>query len=180
MSTSNGPVLVFQPTSPGRAPLRLRMAAHPGKHHLDGGWWPQSRDLAVELADLVDHFPAQSGRIVRALVSPPDWDSTPRIVPVAGRYVKVGAFPRDDSHLVHLKTSDRTMLYVLVVPPGFTPDQGDEALRAAAETGNPHTAAEVLDGVAGQPDLDPVGHWSDDGGSWRGADTAAPPFRAGA
>jgi hypothetical protein len=36
----------------------------------------RSRDLAVELADLVDHFPPQFGRIVRALFSPPvpeDW-----------------------------------------------------------------------------------------------------------
>src|SRR3954451_23081118 len=162
MSTSKGPILASESTSPSRQPLRLRMAEHPGKHRLDGGWWPQSRDLAAELADLVDHFPAQAGRIVRALVSPPDWDSTPRIVPVIGRNVKVGAFPRDDTHLVHLKTANRTMLYVLVVPPGFTPDQGDEALSASARSGNAHTATEVLDEATGHSDLAPIDHWRDD------------------
>lgn len=171
MSTSNGPILGSRVPAPSRYPLRLRMAEHPGKGQLDGGWWPQTRELAMELADLVDHFPAQSGRVVRALVSPPDWDSTPRIVPVTGRYLKVGAFPRDDTHLVLLKTSDRCTLYVLVDPPGFTPAQGDEALRASAETGNAHSATAVLEAVAGHADLDPGGHWSDDGGSWWGPGT---------
>ena len=178
MSTSNGQILVSESASPSRGQLRLRMAEQPSKHHLDGGWWPQTRDLAVELADLVDHFPERSGRIVRALVSPPDWDSTPRIVPVNGRYVKVGAFPRDDAHLILLKTSDRRTLYVLVVPPAYTADDGDEALRASAETGNARTAIEVLHEVAGH--LDPRGHWSDDGGSWRGPETGTPSSRTGA
>jgi hypothetical protein len=155
------------------------MAEHPGTGHLDGGWWPQTRDLAVELADLVDHFPAQSGRVVRALVSPPDWDTAPRIVPVSGRYVKVGAFPRDDTHLVLLKTSDRRTLHVVVVPPGFTPAQGDEALRASAEAGNGQTATDVLREVAGRPDLDPGGHWSDDGGSWSEPEPHTPASRTG-
>lgn len=179
MSASNDPILVSRVPTPSRLPLRLRMAEHPGKDHLDGGWWPQTRELAVDLADLVDHFPAQYGRVVRALVSPPDWDSTPRIVPVTGRYVKVGAFPRDDTHLILLKTSDRRTLYVLVVPPGFTSDQGDEALRAAAETGNAHTATEVLDAAAGHPGLDSDGHWSDDGGSWWEPQRDPPSFRIG-
>ncbi len=144
MSTSNGPMFTPWGAEPERIPLRLRMVEHPGKHHLDGGWWPQTRELAVELADLVDHFPLQSGRVVRAMVSPPDWDSTQRIVPVAGRYVKVSAFPRDDTHLVLLKTADRRTLYVLVVPPGLAHDQGVEALRVSADAGNDRTAAEVL------------------------------------
>lgn len=150
MTTSNSPILTSESTSSGRAPLRLRMAEVPGKGHVDGAWWPHSRDLVVELADLVDHFPSSSGRIVRAVVSPPDWDSTPHLVPVSGRKVKVGAFPRDDTHAILLRTGDRRLLHVVVVPPGFTPEQGSEALKASAEAGNPHTAAEVLD-AATQP-----------------------------
>ena len=37
--------------------LRLTMGAAAGKDRLDGGWWPHSRDLSTELADLVDSFP---------------------------------------------------------------------------------------------------------------------------
>jgi hypothetical protein len=60
-------------TSPSiRVPLRLRLSDPDRPHPLDGGWWPQSSDLSVEMADLVDGFPADRGRIVRALYSPPD------------------------------------------------------------------------------------------------------------
>lgn len=160
-----------------RGPLRLRMAARGDGNQVDGGWWPQSRDLAVELADLVDHFPVRLGRIVRALVSPPDWDPAPRRIPVAGGYVKVGSFPRDDTHLIHLRTSDRTMLRVLVVPPDFTDDQGAEALLAAASIEVAHSAGALLDAVTEFPDIDPVDHWSDEGESWWGPHPVAPSFR---
>jgi hypothetical protein len=148
-----------------------------GADRLDGGWWPQSRDLAVELADLVEHFPSQCGRVVRALFSPPDWDRAPRHVPVAGGgYIKVGSFPRDDTHLIELKTSDRTVLHVLVIPPAFSEGQGAEALLAAATPGNTHAAGDLLSVVSEHRDVDPADHWEDDGGHWWG-DRAAPSFR---
>jgi hypothetical protein len=176
MSTSNDSVPASEIARPSRRPLRLRMAEHPGRDHLDGGWWPQSRDLAVELADLVDHFPAQFGRIGRALFSPPDWDPAPRRIPVTGRYVKVGSFPHDDNHLIYLKTSDRTVLRVLVVPSGFSQAQGDEALLAAATPGNAHSATDLLHEVTDNPDVDPLDHWSDDGGASERRGRVAPPF----
>lgn len=165
-------------TSP-RAPLRLRLTGQSGGGRHDGGWWPQSRDLEVELADLVDHFPTQFGRVVRALVSPPDWDPAPRRIPVASGYVKVGSFPRDDTHLIHLSTSDRTVLRMVVVPPSFTDDQGAEALLAAATIEVAHSAGALLDEVTEFPDIDPVDHWSDEGDSWWGPHPVAPSFRVG-
>ncbi|HWJ81616.1 MAG TPA: DUF5994 family protein [Nocardioides sp.] len=136
------------------------MSAHPGRDHLDGGWWPQSRDLVVELADLVDHFPAQSGRVARALVSPPDWDPAPRRIPVSEGYVKVGSFPRDDTHLIHLRLLSGNVLRLLVVPPGFSRDQGEEALLAAATRGNDRAAVDLLNTVTDQPAVDPRDHWT--------------------
>lgn len=177
--SSNGPFPVSEVPTRGRSSLRLRMAEHSGRNHLDGGWWPQSRDLTLELADLVDHFPARFGRIVRALVSPPDWDLASRRVPVTGGSVKVGSFPRDDAHLIHLTTSEGTVLLVLVVPPGFTHDQGEEALLAAATTGNAHSATDLLNEVTEYPDSDPVDQWRDDGDQWWGSHPVAPSFRTG-
>ena len=179
MSTSKSPSIVPETAPPGRAPLRLRMRETPGSGHLDGGWWPYSRDLAVELADLVDQFPPRSGRIVRALVSPPDWDSAPRSIPVARGHMKVGSFPRDDTHVVLLTTSDRTVLRVLVVPPGLTRDQGEEALLVSATAGNTRPASDVLEEVTDQPATDPLDHWTDDGDSWWGPGRIAPSFRTG-
>ena len=72
MTTSSKPI-----SSTCRLPLRLRMATYPGRGELQGGWWPQSRDLAVELADLADHLPPERSRIARTVFSPPDWVPAP-------------------------------------------------------------------------------------------------------
>jgi hypothetical protein len=182
MSTSNGPIRVPEVPTADHRPPRLRIVEHPGTDPLDGGWWPRSRDLAVELADLVDlvdQFPARSGRIVRALVSPADWGPAPQHVPATGGDVEVGALPSADRHLLHLATADQTVLRLLVVPPDFTQDQGDEALLAAATAGNAHSAMDLLDEVTEYPDTHAKDHWTDDGEPWWGPHPVAPSFRTG-
>lgn len=179
MATSNGPDLANESPPARRAPLRLRMNDHVGRDHLDGGWWPQSRELDVELADLVDHFPSRFSRIVRARYSRPDWEPARRRLRVAGGSVKVGSRARDDTHVIRLKTHDRTVLHLLVVPPEFTAYQGDEALLAAATIGNAHPAGDLLNTVTEHPDVDPIDLWSDEDGSWWGPGGPAPSFRAG-
>ena len=147
-------------TASTRVPLRLRVSDRPGLDTLDGGWWPQSRDLAVELADLADHFPSSLGQVQHAVYSPPDWDSTPRRVSVRGGFVELDAVPQDDTHVVLLRTSQRLTLRLLVVPADFSEGQGDEALLAAATTGYAHSAGSLLDTVTDQPQVDPVDYWT--------------------
>ncbi|GHJ59505.1 hypothetical protein NOK12_20230 [Nocardioides sp. OK12] len=161
MTTATAPPTTS--TAPGLEPtgLRLRLAAHQGHDHLDGGWWPHSRDLSAELRRLVDDFPPERGRVVRVLYSPPDWDNRPvRSLPVAAGQVKVGFFPHDDTHLVHLTMSDRSVWLLAVVPPGFSADQGEEALLAAATSGNQHSAADLLHTVEGEAASVPADHWA--------------------
>lgn len=162
MTTSNVPT-----TPSSRSPLRLRMAAQSGRGTLDGGWWPQSRDLVVEMTDLVDHFPAERGRVTRIVFSPPDWDPGPRRIEVASGYVEVVSLPRADTHLALLTTSDGQVLRLLVVPPEMSTDEGAEALLAAATADYAHTAQCLLDTVSDGSDVDPGDYWAD-GGSRRG------------
>ena len=163
MTTSHDLHDTEKPTA-ARVPLRLRLNEDPGRDVLDGGWWPQSRDLATELADLVDHFPAEAGRVMRVLYSPPDWDTRARRVAVAGGYVKAGFFPQDDTHLMHLTMTTAKPLKLLVIPPAFSRAQGEEALLAAATRGNDRPPAELLDTVTQDPDVDPAHEWSREGG----------------
>jgi hypothetical protein len=176
MTTSGGPRA--DPVS--RQPLRLLMSEQPGPDRLDGGWWPQSRDLAVELADLVTHFPPELGRIMRAVYSPPDWDSHERRVPLAEGYLKVGSFPHDDTHVIDVQLRNRRRLRLLVVPPALTEAQGSEALLAAATVGYRHSPAELLSTVVDEPEVDPDGLWHDRGGSWWDDGAGPPSQRLGA
>lgn len=163
MPTSSDAVPVSPIPPDDREPLRLRMTAH-GHNRIDGAWWPYSRDLGPELADLVDHFPDPGCHIVRALASPPDWDAVPRRIPIGRGYLKVGSFPQDDTNLMLLTTANRKVMRILVVPPSFTRAQGEEALLAASTSGNAHSAADLLHEVIDHPDVDPYDLWSDDGG----------------
>lgn len=182
MATSNGPDIAAQHIASQRVGLRLRLGEHPGRDWLDGGWWPQSRDLAVELADLVEHFPPGYGRVVRALYSPPDWEPTSRRVPVGAGYVKAGCFPRDDTHLMDLTMlhgSMRRTLRLLVVPPALPPGQGEEALLAAATPGNDRSATSLLNTATDAADVVPADEWSDEGESWWHPHPTAPSYRTG-
>ena len=171
MTTSN------DPTIPGRIPLRLRLAEPPGRSSLAGGWWPQSRDLAVELPDLVDNFPSERGRISHVALSAPDWDTAPCLVPVAHGQVEVESLPRDDSHVVELTMSDRSVVRLLVVPPRMSDYRGEEALLAAATPHGEHSASSILETVVEAEEVDPFDQWHDEGGSWWGPDQVAPSFR---
>jgi hypothetical protein len=173
MQTSHTP----STASGTRAPLRLALTPGDRKQVLDGAWWPHSRDLPTELADLVDHFPTERARISRVVFSPPDWDGAQRRVQVEGRHVKAGSFPSDDTHVVVLRTSDRTYLTLLVVPPTYTTTQGEEAMLAAATPGNHHSASALLTEATEHDDTDTDDHWSDDGGTWWEEGTEAPSFR---
>jgi hypothetical protein len=109
----------LQPASKVRAPLRLQLNTELGQGPLDGSWWPQSRDLSLELADLVDHFPQEHGQVYRAVFSRPDWDTAPHRVRVnRGRLIKVGSFPRDDTHQIWLMMASRRMIGLYVEPEG--------------------------------------------------------------
>lgn len=116
---------------------------------LDGGWWPQSRDLSVELPDLVDNFPVALGRVQRVVFSRPDWDTAPHRVRAARGLVKVGSYPHDDTQQVWLSMSTHTIIRLSVTP--------------AEGPAEPPTPAG--DGGQGR-NLDAGSQWNDDGGSW--------------
>ena len=137
-----------EPARLPRMPLRLRMRLIAGTAQLDGGWWPQTRDLDVEFRDLVDNFPLERPRIVRAVCSAPDWDQVPGHVAVAGGSVRMGFRPGADTHVILLSTDARTLLRLLVIPPRLSPHQGEKAMFAAGDSGNDGCAKLLLRSVA--------------------------------
>jgi hypothetical protein len=138
MSTSSKII----PSPPRRAPegLRLLLSDEASTDRTDGSWWPRSRDLQREAADLVDHFPPSHGRISRLLFSRPDWDDASkegrgvRSIRAARGMVKTGSFPSDDTHLMVLTMSSGRRLKLLVIPSDTPEAEGEQRLSAAMRT----------------------------------------------
>lgn len=136
------PVIASSPT--GTPTGMPRFAWHPrdaaarraDPHGLDGVWWPESRLLSDQLAQLFAAWPPTAGRIMRIGYSPPDWDDRPRVVAVPGRRVKTGGFPDDDTRTLVVTMMDWERFTVGVVPPSSPPDHA-RALLAHPDDGRP-------------------------------------------
>lgn len=122
-----------------RVPLRLRLLGSPSTGYLGGVWWPQSRDLQVEAADLVDHFPDQIDHIDRLLFSPPDWDNPGpdgrRVRRIQARRgpVRVGGFPSDDTQLMILLLASGRRVSLKVLASATDPIEADRQFRAISQ-----------------------------------------------
>jgi hypothetical protein len=119
----------------GRSPYthqRARLTLRSAQHHdePDGVWWPRSRNLAVELPQLLASWPAELGDIARVLYSRPDWDDELPSVPVPGRHepVETGSLPPDDARDLVLVTVDEKRRSLTVVPPGTPADDAARQL----------------------------------------------------
>lgn len=139
MPTSSGTTASTSSSAPDG--LRLHLSDEASGDRVDGAWWPRSRDLQREAADLVDHFPADSGQITRLLFSRPDWDrsSTDGVgsVRAARGTVEIGSFPSDDTHLMILTMSSGRRLKLLVVA-SDTPDaEAEEMMHATTAAASP-------------------------------------------
>ena len=110
--------------------LSLRHDSNEKPH---GAWWPASRILSEQLTNLFDVWPTDRGRIARILYSSPDWDDRPHAVQVAGRRVKSGTFPRDDTHELTLVLQDGQRQVITVIPPDTSPASAKKLLDNAGE-----------------------------------------------
>ncbi len=164
------------PREAPRQPLRLKLSPSPGQSPLDGAWWPQSHDIDLELADLVDHFPVHLGSVYRALYSKPDWTSRPRTVATARRRIRTGSFPRDDTHLMVLSMSSRRSIRLLAVPPAHP--AAERCMNLATDPRNRMTGAQVLlmSMESDNRHYEVTDQWNDTGGNWWQG-SRAPSFR---
>jgi hypothetical protein len=136
-----------------RAPVRLLLSASTRAGRLDGSWWPRSRDLAAEFADLADNLPDRLGRIVNIAFSRSSWDPGPTWLPAGrGRVVRSRAFVGTaDPDRVLLRLDSHRSLALMVVPPGLDASSAERAMAAAASPTNHLSARALIAQAAGRP-----------------------------
>ncbi|MER5303233.1 DUF5994 family protein [Streptomyces lasiicapitis] len=131
---------------PSSPPLRLSLApVGPQPSLLDGAWWPQSRDLSMELPTLTAALDPLWGRITRVTVNPVHWPVVPHKVPVAGHVVKVGWYrDEQDPHELMLLSYRAGRWNLLVIPPQTPPDSAVWLMAAASDPLGTSTASRLM------------------------------------
>jgi Family of unknown function (DUF5994) len=128
-----------------REVLRLRLkpkAATTG--FVDGGWWPRSRDLAVELPGLLAVLAVRLGRIERVSYHLGDWDPTPARLSVEGGVVRLGGYRAQHADTVDVLAA-RQRVTLLVVPPETSAPAAHDALMTAGHRGNTDNVEALLE-----------------------------------
>ncbi|MFI5586154.1 DUF5994 family protein [Amycolatopsis sp. NPDC051758] len=143
-------------TSSSSAPAtepRLRLKpAGPTTGHVDGGWWPRTRDLDAELPALLTEVAARIGRIDRVTYHLADWPAPDRRLTFDGHVVRLEGFRSQQPGHLTVIGWDRDRLTLQVVSPETTSDDAEHALASAAdpdenEAGAQPLAAREADGV---------------------------------
>ena len=111
---------------------------------VDGGWWPRSRDLVVELPTLVRVLGVRLGRVTRIAFPFAAWDIPPRQITVDGGTVRLEGFRHQDEYVVHVSGPDRRRISLLVIPPEATTSAAHEAMTAASGRSNVDQPLDLL------------------------------------
>jgi hypothetical protein len=103
--------------------------------HVDGAWWPRSRDLAAELPVLAEALAARLGRVERVSYNLTVWAATVRRIRVDGAPVRLAGYRLQDADTVDV-LGQTHRITLLVVPPEATEIAGHQAIALAADPAN--------------------------------------------
>ena len=139
-----------------RAGIDVRDSLRPdvgeGRSPFDGAWFPRSRDLAVEVPELIAELDRRGVRVERFTYAMDAWQPAPRKLVVDGRVVRTGGFRSMDPGVVCLSWAGGNRLAnLLVVPPETDVITGVRALRLCPRRGLPRSPQMVLAAARSQP-----------------------------
>ena len=131
--------------------VSLRDDAGDGSSPFDGAWFPRTRDLAVELPELIAELDRRGVRAERFTYPLSTWSPVPRKITVQGRLVRTGGFRSMDPGVVCVTWADSRRADLLVVPPETDVLTGARALRLATRRGLPRSPQMVLAAARSTP-----------------------------
>ncbi|RZL77188.1 MAG: hypothetical protein EOP32_25950 [Rhodococcus sp. (in: high G+C Gram-positive bacteria)] len=111
---------------------------------MDGAWWPRSRDLTVEIPELVALVAVRVGVVDRVVYDIKAWLPAPRRITVEGRSVHLDGYEYQPLNTLYVSGVKRTRLTLLVVPPEADARYADSTMHRAANSNKALTADELL------------------------------------
>jgi hypothetical protein len=130
-------------TSATELRLRLKPVAPP-TGHVDGAWWPRTRDLSAELPALLAELDSRQGRTDRVTFGLGEWPDPQRRLTVGEHVVRLEGFRSQQADTLTVIGWDRRRLTLLVVPPETGAEAARRALETAAAEGNTDDSADLL------------------------------------
>lgn len=132
-------------TSAPHTQLRLRLKPKaPATGHVDGAWWPRSRDLTTELAGLTEVLAVRLGQIEQVAYALSTWDTAPRRMELDGHRVRLEGFTFQDKNIIHVTGASHGRISLLVVPPEMGDTAGHDAMMTAGHRGNADRPEDIL------------------------------------
>ena len=132
--------------------VSLRAGAGDGNSAFDGAWFPRTRDLSVELPELIAELDRRGVRVERFTYALDAWAPAARKLLVGDRIVRTGGFRSMDPGVVCLIWDGGSMRAdLLVVPPETDVLTGARALRLCTRRGLPRSPQMVLAAARSTP-----------------------------
>jgi Family of unknown function (DUF5994) len=117
----------------------------PTQGSIDGGWWPRTLDLAMELPPLIEHMFAAGFDITDVSYNLDAWLPAPHHLNVSRRRVYLHGNVTQDVASIHLTDSTGLKpVVVVVIPPSTRPLVAENALALAGRDGDRHRPDQIL------------------------------------
>jgi Family of unknown function (DUF5994) len=113
--------------------------------HVDGAWWPRSRDLSAELPALFEALAARLGIVDRMAYNLTEWDVMDRRIDADGHRVRLGGFRYQGANTVGVTGVEGERLTLLVIPPETPASDARRVSFAAASQHNIDSVDNLLD-----------------------------------
>lgn len=112
--------------------------------HMDGGWWPQTRNLPAELPSLLTSLERVIGHVALVGYHLNAWDKAPDHLDVGADRVLLQGFTADEPHSVVVIAKSGQRLTLLVISAESTELLAEQALsRSSAPSANPGITREA-------------------------------------
>jgi hypothetical protein len=119
-----------------------------GTGHVDGAWWPRSRDLTAELPTLIAALATRLGAVERVAYNLDEWPAAVRRFEVGAKRVRLEGFHSQGTDTVDaIGTHGRVT--ILVIPPGKSAETAKKIALAAADGHNTESVDTLLARAAG-------------------------------
>ena len=147
-------VETIEPPAPIEGDVRLDLTTGGRTGHVDGSWWPRSRDLAAELPALTARIGEQLGPVERIAYHRSSWDpSDRRRLRTATGQTSLDGFDSVQPDAVWISVGGRPArrLWLVVIPPDTPPARAAAVRERASAPGNRESVTDLLhaDGADG-------------------------------